>query len=59
MKFRRKHIKTDIKSVIWFRDVNETHSYDAYECKIQIKLGWFWFTIKKYWLDVPTRINNG
>lgn len=59
MQFRRKQTKTDIKTTAWFRKPNKTCSYDTYDCKIQVKIGWFWITIKKYWLDVITEVIYG
>lgn len=53
MQFRRKKIKTDIQTIFWDIKLDKTIIYDTYRCKLQVKIGWFWVTLKKYWLEVP------
>jgi hypothetical protein len=52
MKFRRKCIKTDIQTISWVRELDKTFIYETHRCKLQVKIGWFWITIKRYWLEV-------
>ena len=53
MKFRRKHTQTDISSVNWSSETNQTTVTYLCRCKLQVKL-LVWITIKVYYIDVLT-----